>query len=69
MANRIIYPNPYPYPTTSTSLILVTIALEVVFFILNLILLGKTESEAFRKASAKYNIPVDTVKDIWKKHK
>lgn len=67
MTNKII--NPHPYPTPSVSLLLVSLAMEILFFIIKLIFLGITESEAIMKASVKYNIPVETVKDIWKNHK
>ena len=67
MTNKII--NPHPYPTPSASLLLVSLAMDILFFIIKLIFLGITESEAIMKASVKYNIPVETVKDIWKNHK
>lgn len=67
MTNKII--NSHPYPIPSVSLLLVSLAMEILFFIIKLIFLGITESEAIMKASVKYNIPVETVKDIWKNHK
>ncbi|WP_024861858.1 hypothetical protein [Ruminococcus flavefaciens] len=47
----------------------VIFVIKVVIYILNLILSGKSETEAIRTASVKHNIPVSKVKDIWKNHK
>ena len=47
----------------------VTFILKVIIFILNLILSGKSETDAINIASKEHNIPVGTVKKIWKNHK
>ena len=47
----------------------ITLILKIIALILKLILSGKSENEAFKAASAKFNIPVSQVHSIWNKHK
>ena len=43
----------------------VGLIMEIIMLILKLLFSGKSENEAFRIASSKYNIPVGTIKGLW----
>ncbi len=47
----------------------IAVIIQVVTLILQLILSGMNESEAIKIASTRHNLPILTVKKIWKKYK
>ena len=64
MRKSIMTPTPNLSDSTPVAIII-----EIILLIIKLIFSGKSETDAINIASKKHNIPVDTVKSIWKNRK